>query len=120
MVTARERQRRAPSRPHDPPYGRRPAFRPAARRGHARRAGAGAIRIIGSRYSPEAMALRAFANRYRLPHTWIDLEDIDDPPVYLASIGVRPPDVPVVVTPTALLRRPTPGRFAEHLGLTYR
>ena len=83
-------------------------------------AGAGAIRIIGSRYSPEAMALRAFANRYRLPHRWIDLEDIDDPPVYLASIGVRPPDVPVVVTPTALLRRPTPGRFAEHLGLTYR
>ncbi|MDQ1454779.1 MAG: thioredoxin reductase [Actinomycetota bacterium] len=83
-------------------------------------AGAGAIRIIGSRYSPEAMALRAFANRYRLPHTWIDLEDIDDPPVYLAGIGVRPPDVPVVVTPTALLRHPTPGRFAEHLGLTYR
>ncbi|MDP9336018.1 MAG: cyclic nucleotide-binding domain-containing protein, partial [Actinomycetota bacterium] len=83
-------------------------------------AGAGAIRIIGSRYSPEAMALRAFANRYQLPHRWIDLEDIDDPPVYLAGIGVRPPDVPVVVTPTALLRRPTPGQFAENLGLTYR
>ncbi len=82
-------------------------------------AGAGAIRIIGSRYSPEAMALRAFANRSRLPHTWIDLEDIDDPPVFLASIGVRPRDVPVVVTPTALLRHPTPGEFAAHLGLTY-
>ena len=82
--------------------------------------GAGAIRIIGSRYSPEAMALRAFANRSRLPHTWIDLEDVDDAPVYLAGIGVRPRDVPVVITPTALLRRPTPGEFAEHLGLTYR
>jgi thioredoxin reductase (NADPH) len=82
--------------------------------------GAGAIRIIGSRYSPEAMALRAFANGSRLPHTWIDLEDIDDPPVYLASIGARPRDVPVVITPTAHLRHPTTGEFAEHIGLTYR
>ena len=82
-------------------------------------AGAGAIRIIGSRYSSEAMALRAFANRSRLPHTWTDLEDIEDPPVFLANFGARPGDVPVVVTPTALLRRPTPGEFAAHLGLTY-
>jgi thioredoxin reductase (NADPH) len=32
---------------------------------------------------------------------------------------VRPRDVPVVVTPTALLRRPSVGELAEHLGLTY-
>ncbi len=82
--------------------------------------GAGAIRIIGSRYSPEAMALRAFANRSRLPHTWIDLEDVDDPPVFLASIGARPSDVPVVITPMARLLHPSPGEFAAHLGLTYR
>jgi len=82
--------------------------------------GMGAIRIIGSRYSPDAMALRAFANRSRLPHTWVDLEDLEDAPVYLASIGVRPRDVPVVITPTAQLRHPTPGEFASHLGLTYR
>jgi thioredoxin reductase (NADPH) len=81
---------------------------------------AGAIRIIGSRYSPDAMALRAFANRSRLPHTWDDLEEKEDAPVYLASLGVRPRDVPVVITPTALLRHPTPGEFAAHLGLTYR
>src|SRR3954447_25997626 len=30
--------------------------------------GATAIRIIGSRFSPEAIALRSFANRSRLPH----------------------------------------------------
>ncbi len=81
--------------------------------------GAGAIRIVGSRYSSEAMALRSFVNRARLPHEWIDLEDIDDAPVYLASIGVRPRDVPVVFTPTAVLRNPTVGELAEHLGLTY-
>ena len=82
--------------------------------------GAGAIQIIGSRYSAEAMALRAFASRSRLPHTWTDLEDIDDAPVFLASLGAHPRDVPFVITPTARLRRPTPGEFAQHLGLTYR
>jgi thioredoxin reductase (NADPH) len=82
--------------------------------------GAGAIQIIGSRYSPEAMALRAFASRARLPHTWIDVEDVDDAPVFLASLGAHPHDIPYVITPTARLRRPTPGEFAQHLGLTYR
>ena len=83
-------------------------------------AGADAIRIIGSRYSSEAIALRSFANRSRLPHSWIDLEDIDDPAVLLAGIGARPSDVPVVITPTAVLKKPTPGEFAESLGMTYR
>ncbi len=82
--------------------------------------GAEAIRVIGSRYSPEAIALRAFANRSELPHTWIDLEDIDDPGVLLASVGARLSDAPVVLTPTAMLKRPTPGEFAEQLGLTFR
>jgi thioredoxin reductase (NADPH) len=82
--------------------------------------GAGAIQIIGSRYSSEAMALRAFAMRSRLPHTWTDVEDIDDAPVFLASLGAHPGDVPLVITPTARLRRPSPGEFAQHLGLTYR
>jgi thioredoxin reductase (NADPH) len=80
---------------------------------------AGAIRIIGSRFSPDTMALVAFANRARLPHTWIDLEDIDDVPVFLASVGVRPRDVPVVFTPTTTLRNATPGQFAANLGLSY-
>jgi|tagenome__1003787_1003787.scaffolds.fasta_scaffold20969953_4 thioredoxin reductase (NADPH) len=82
--------------------------------------GASAIRIIGSRYSPAAIALRSFANRSRLPHTWTDLEDEADPAVLLASIGVRSKDTPIVVTPTGVLRRPTPGEFAEALGMTYR
>ncbi|MEY2451624.1 MAG: thioredoxin reductase [Acidimicrobiaceae bacterium] len=81
--------------------------------------GAAAIQIIGSRYSPEAMSLRAFANRSRLPHTWIDVEEIDDVPVFLASLGAHPHDVPLVITPTARMRNPTPGELAEHLGFTY-
>jgi thioredoxin reductase (NADPH) len=82
-------------------------------------AGSEAIRIIGSRYSPEALALRAFATRSRVAHTWVDLEEVDDPAVMLARDGLRPRDVPAVITPTATLRHPTPGAFAEHLGLTF-
>ncbi len=81
---------------------------------------ANAVRIIGSRYSPEALALRTFASRNRLAHSWIDLEEADDVEVLLASKGLRPVDTPVVVTPTAVLRHPTPGEFATLLGLTYR
>jgi thioredoxin reductase (NADPH) len=96
-------------------------FRALVDRRDRLRAGAGsaAIRIIGSRYSGEAMALRAFAARSRLAHQWIDLEDADDVEVLLAGIGLRPRDTPVVITPNAVLRHPTPGEFADHLGLTF-
>ena len=49
-----------------------------------------AIQIIGSRFSAEAMALRAYANRAKLPHTWIDVEELDDPDGFLASVGALP------------------------------
>lgn len=82
--------------------------------------GAQAIRIIGSRFSPDAMALRAFAARSRFPHTWIDVEDQDDVDVLLAGMGFRLSDMPVVLTPTGVLRHPSPGELADHLGLAYR
>jgi thioredoxin reductase (NADPH) len=81
--------------------------------------GAQAIRIIGSRYSPEAMSLRAFAEHSRLAHTWIDVEDAEDIEALLSTMDLCPPDMPVVITPTEILRRATPAVFAEHLGLTY-
>jgi thioredoxin reductase (NADPH) len=78
-----------------------------------------AVQIIGSRYSRDALDLRTFATRNRLAYTWIDLEEADDVGVLLASRGLRAGDTPVVVTPTAILRRPTTGQFADLLGLTY-
>ena len=77
------------------------------------------MQIIGSQFSREAMALRAFANRSHLPYTWLDLEEVDDAAVLLANMGLRPADTPVVVTTTGVLRHPTVGEFAEHLGLTF-
>lgn len=78
-----------------------------------------AIQIIGSRFSREAMALRTFAARNRVAHTWIDLEEAEDVEVLLASKGLRIGDSPVVITATGIVRHPTPAEFAEQLGLTY-
>jgi thioredoxin reductase (NADPH) len=82
--------------------------------------GAEAIRIVGSRYSPEAMSLRAFAEHSHLAHAWIDVEDDEDVERRLTSMGLTSQDIPAVVTDTATLRRPSVGEFAEHLGLTFR
>ena len=78
-----------------------------------------AIRIIGSRYSPEALALRTFAARNRLAHTWVDLEDAEDvggPPGQHGAAAGRHPGGP---HPRRRAAPPHPGEFAEHLGLTY-
>jgi thioredoxin reductase (NADPH) len=91
-----------------------------ARRELLRNGGAaGAIRLIGSRFSPEALALRAFASRARLPHSWIEIEDLDDVGAYLGDLDAGAEDVPVVVMANVVLRRATPGEFAALLGLTY-
>lgn len=81
--------------------------------------GAQAIRIIGSRYSPEALSLRAFAERSRLPHAWIEIDDADDSKALLDAAGLSEQDIPAVITPTEVLRRPSAAVFAEHLGLTF-
>ncbi len=81
--------------------------------------GAQAIRIVGSRYSPEAMSLRSFAEHSHLAHTWIDVEDAEDVDSFLAPMGLRAQDVPAVITATETLHHPSPAIFAEHLGLTF-
>ncbi len=82
--------------------------------------GAEAVRIVGSRYSPEAMSLRTFAEHSRLAHAWIDVEDAEDLEALLASMDLSPQDIPAVITDTETMRRPSTATFAEHLGLTFR
>lgn len=81
--------------------------------------GARSLQILGSRYSPEALRLRQFVTRMRLPHTWEDLEEHAEVDRVLAGLGVAASETPVVVTPTGVLRRPAPGDLAALLGLTY-
>ncbi|MDQ3898339.1 MAG: FAD-dependent oxidoreductase [Actinomycetota bacterium] len=78
------------------------------------------LHIVGSRYSPEALALRGFATRSQVPHTWVDVEDAADVDALLARFGLGLDDLPAVRTSGAVLRRATPGELGEHLGLTFR
>ena len=81
--------------------------------------GGQAIRIVGSRYSPEAMSLRTFAEHSHLAYAWIDVEDVEQPDELLAGMGLGAQDIPAVIMPTETLRRPSAATFAEHLGLTF-
>jgi thioredoxin reductase (NADPH) len=81
--------------------------------------GAQAIRIVGSRYSPEAMSLRSFAEHSRLAHTWIDVEDYQDVEAALSGMGLSLKDIPAVISPSGILRHATSGSFAEQQGLTF-
>jgi thioredoxin reductase (NADPH) len=79
---------------------------------------AAAIRVIGSRFSPESLRIREFLARARIPHEWLDADS--DPQVegLLDELGVVPSELPVVIASGTVLRRPTPGTLADHLGLT--
>src|SRR5262249_17783490 len=86
------------------------------------RAGAGqrSVRIIGSRFSREALALRAFVQRSRIPHEWIEIETLDDVDVVLADLGLPAGTrTPVVITASGVLHEPSPGELAEDVGLTF-
>jgi thioredoxin reductase (NADPH) len=78
------------------------------------------ITVFGSRYSPEALALRGFLTRSQVPHSWSDIDDVADPAALLAGVGLGLADLPAVRTATTVLRRTTPGELGEHLGLTFR
>jgi len=81
--------------------------------------GARSIEVVGSGTSAGALAVRNWAARQRLPHVWVDV-DTPQGEALIASLGVTTTDLPVVVTPTAVLRQATPGLLASHLGLAFR
>ncbi|MEV4343271.1 FAD-dependent oxidoreductase [Actinoplanes sp. NPDC049596] len=77
------------------------------------------LEIVGSAASAPALALRTYAARLQLPHTWNDIESPAG--VALArAVSAEADDLPVVITPGAVLRRATPSTLAGHLGLSYR
>ena len=89
-----------------------------ARRSMLLSGAAAAIRVVGSRYSPESLQIREFLARNRIPHQWLDLDRDVVVERLLSAFAVAPSELPVVITSSEVLRRPTPGRLAEYLGLT--
>jgi thioredoxin reductase (NADPH) len=77
-----------------------------------------AIRVIGSRFSPDSGHVREFLVRNRIPHEWLDPDADRDVEHLLREFDIAPRDLPVVIVSGKVLRRPTPGVLAEYLGLT--
>lgn len=76
------------------------------------------LKIIGSPRSRESVALRRYAERLGLVHTWVDADD----PVTSAAFakhGFSADDLPVAIVQGENVVRATPGRLAELLGLAY-
>jgi thioredoxin reductase (NADPH) len=90
------------------------ARRQSLREGEAARS----IEILGSDMSAAALALRTYVARQQLPHMWVDI-DTPAGAALARATGAAPADLPVVITPTAVLRHATPGQLADRLGLSY-
>ncbi|GAA2717075.1 FAD-dependent oxidoreductase [Actinoplanes palleronii] len=77
------------------------------------------LEVVGRASSAPALALRTYAARLQLPHTWNDVETPAGAALARA-VSATDDELPVVITPGAVLRRATPSALAEHLGLSYR
>jgi thioredoxin reductase (NADPH) len=76
------------------------------------------LRIIGSRFSPDARRLREFAARNRLPHKWIDLENDTQAEALVRQLGVSPDETPVVIwRGEHVLRNPSSAELARLVNL---
>ena len=77
-----------------------------------------AIRVVGSRYSPESLRVREFLARNKIPHEWLDADRDTGVERLLRDVGVAADELPVVIVSGTVMRRPTPGELAEYLGIT--
>ncbi len=79
--------------------------------------GAG-LRIIGSKYDPDARRLRDFASRNRIPHEWVALEDDPQAEDLLRALGSTADLRPVVVWKGQhVLQNPSNTELADLIGL---
>jgi thioredoxin reductase (NADPH) len=77
------------------------------------------VEIVGGASSAAALALRTYAARLQLPHTWNEIETPSGAALARATSAAAE-DLPVVITASTVIRRATPTLLAEHLGLSYR
>jgi len=90
-----------------------------ARREQLRRGPAAwTLKIVGSGRSRDAVALRRYAERLDLVHTWADIDDPEVATAY-ANHGFSLDDLPVAIVQGENLPNATPGQLAELLGLAY-
>ena len=81
--------------------------------------GARTLQILGSELSAATHALRTWAARQELPHTWLDVDQRTGRSLAVTA-GIDVADLPTVITPTAILKRATAAAVADHLDLGIR
>jgi thioredoxin reductase (NADPH) len=79
--------------------------------------GYGHQRLIGSRWSSDAFAVRELLQRNLVPFTWHDLETDDESRTLLGGLGIDPGECPVLVCSDSVTRRATVEDIAAQLGL---
>jgi thioredoxin reductase (NADPH) len=79
---------------------------------------AAAVRVIGSRFSPESLHIMEFLTRTRVPHEWLDADGDPQVEALLAHLDIAATELPVVIATGTVLRQATPGDVAGYLGLT--
>ena len=76
------------------------------------------IKIIGSRYSPDAHRLRDFANRNAIPFTWWDVESDPQAESMLCQFSIPANETPVVLgRDGTIMRNPSVADLGRSLGL---
>jgi thioredoxin reductase (NADPH) len=74
--------------------------------------------LVGSQFCPSTLRLREFLTRNGHPHTWVDVEKVDDVEALLEGFHVHIDDMPVVICRgDVVLRSPTLEEVADTLGL---
>ena len=74
------------------------------------------LKIVGPERSRDVLALRSYAIRLGLAHTWVDGSDHEQE---LQDHGISASDMPVVWVQGEPILHATPGMVAEKLGLAY-
>lgn len=77
------------------------------------------VRVIGSRFSPQARRVREFLARNRIPCQWTDLDADPEAEAFLSGrgLGIAVTETPVVTWGTTVLRNPSSAELADRLGL---
>ena len=78
------------------------------------------VKILGSRFSPEAHRLRDFATRNAIPFHFVDLDSDEQADALLRQLGISAADTPIVMGRHGEYhKRPSIAAFAACAGLTY-
>jgi len=88
-----------------------------ARRDRLKGRGLGQQKLIGSRWSGEAFAVRELLERNLVPFTWHDLATDTDSRILLEGLGIGEDECPVLVRSDDVIRRAMVTSVADELGL---